>query len=110
LADVVVVASVGTEAQTRLVSQTFLMKKAVVATTTGGLPEMISDGETGLLVEPGSAEAIANSVVSLARNPRRLQTLSEEAFRYAQEHFTFTSMMGQMLDTYTQAIVARNSG
>ena len=39
---------------------------AVVASDTGGLKEIISHGETGLLVPPASPESIANAVVKLA--------------------------------------------
>lgn len=35
------------------------MGKAVVATATGGLPEVVAQGETGLLVPPGDVESLA---------------------------------------------------
>ena len=109
LADVIVVASIGTEAQTRLISQAFLMKKAVVATTAGGLPEMILNNETGLLVEPGSPESIATAVLSLASNQSFMNFIREGAYQYGQDHFTFAAMMEQVLATYTDALSARNS-
>ncbi len=109
LADVIVVASIGTEAQTRLISQAFLMKKAVVATTAGGLPEMILNKETGLLVEPANSEAIATAVLSLAESPSLMDSICEGAYQYALEHFTFAVMMQQMLQTYTDALSAKNS-
>lgn len=109
LADVIVVASIGTEAQTRLISQAFLMKKAVVATTTGGLPEMILNNETGLLVEPANPEAIATAVLALADSPSFMDSIREGAYQYALKHFTFAVMMQQMLQTYTDTLSAKNS-
>jgi glycosyltransferase involved in cell wall biosynthesis len=46
----------------------------VVATRTGGLPEMIEDGETGLLVPPGDDGALAQAICSLLEcEPRRAE-------------------------------------
>ena len=40
--------------------------RPVIASAVGGLPEIVVDGETGLVVEPGDAEALADAIVSLA--------------------------------------------
>ena len=40
--------------------------RPVVASAVGGLPEIVADGETGLVVEPGDAEALADALVTLA--------------------------------------------
>ena len=40
--------------------------RPVVASAVGGLPEIVADGETGLVVEPGDAEALADALVALA--------------------------------------------
>jgi glycosyltransferase involved in cell wall biosynthesis len=45
--------------------------KPVVATTVGGIPEFVVDGETGLLVEPGNAAALAKAIECLLRDPER---------------------------------------
>jgi glycosyltransferase involved in cell wall biosynthesis len=45
--------------------------KPVVATTVGGIPEFVVPGETGLLVEPGNAAALAQAIDSLLRDPER---------------------------------------
>jgi rhamnosyl/mannosyltransferase len=46
--------------------------KPVVATRIGGIPEYVSHGETGLLVPPGDAPALAEAVLELLRNRPRL--------------------------------------
>jgi len=103
ITDIVVIASISTEAQTRLVSQCFLMKKNVVATTVGGLPEMIVDNETGLLCEAKSAQALADKVSLLLKNPDLKNKIVENAYQHAQEYSTFDYMMKFMLDVYQQA-------
>jgi glycosyltransferase involved in cell wall biosynthesis len=39
--------------------------RPVIASAVGGLPEIVVDGETGLVVEPGDAEALAEAMVTL---------------------------------------------
>src|SRR4029079_5219080 len=45
--------------------------KAVVATRVGGIPEFVVPGETGLLVEPGNAMALAEAIGCLLRDPEQ---------------------------------------
>jgi glycosyltransferase involved in cell wall biosynthesis len=45
--------------------------KPVVATTVGGIPEFVVPGETGLLVEPGNVQALAEAIGCLLRDPER---------------------------------------
>ncbi len=51
----------------------------VVAGRSGGVPEVVADGETGLLTSPGDATAFAAAVRTLLNNPRRLQAMSAAA-------------------------------
>jgi glycosyltransferase involved in cell wall biosynthesis len=104
IADMVVVASIATEAQTRLVAQAFLMKKNIVATTTGGLPEMIEHQRTGLLCEPGNAEQLAAAIGQLLDDPALALQLREQAYRHAMDFMSFDYMMQGMLGCYRQAL------
>ncbi|TDR80768.1 glycosyltransferase family 4 protein [Paludibacterium purpuratum] len=104
LADIVVVASIGTEAQTRLVAQAFLMKKNIVATTVGGLPEMIRHDETGLLCAPGDAGALRQAVTRLLDDAGLAEALRDAAYRHALAHMSFDYMMQGMLACYRQAL------
>jgi glycosyltransferase involved in cell wall biosynthesis len=107
ISDIVVIASVGTEAMTRLVSQCFFMKKNIVATNVGGLPEMIEDKVTGLLSEPRDPQALANNVESILENQSLKIQYQQNAFKYAQENFTFSSMMEFMINTYNFSLRSR---
>ena len=57
------------------VVEAMAMGKAVVATTTGGLPEVVAQGETGLLVPPGDVESLAAAVVSLLEDRVRREQM-----------------------------------
>ncbi|HET7839983.1 MAG TPA: glycosyltransferase [Terriglobia bacterium] len=56
---------------------------AVIASKIGGLPEIVVDGESGLLVPAGDASALANAIVSLLTNENLRLRLAEGARRRA---------------------------
>lgn len=49
--------------------------KPVLATRVGGIPEFVSDGETGVLIAPDDPAALATSIVQLLNDPQRLATM-----------------------------------
>ena len=53
----------------------------VVATPVGGTPEVVVDGETGLLVPPRDVEALAAALRELLADPERAQRLGEAGRR-----------------------------
>jgi glycosyltransferase involved in cell wall biosynthesis len=55
----------------------------VVATAVGGVPELVADGETGLLVPPGEVRTFAAALASLAGDPDRRHELGAAAVRRA---------------------------
>jgi glycosyltransferase involved in cell wall biosynthesis len=66
--------------------------KPVVASTTGGIPEVVRDGETGLLVPPGDGRALADGICQLLDNPEGGRLMGE-AGRLRAASFTFERMM-----------------
>ncbi len=59
-----------------------------VATRVGGIPEVVEDGVSGVLVAPGDAVALARSLETLIADPARRKALGEAAKRRAREHFS----------------------
>ena len=53
--------------------------RAAIVTDVGGLPEIVADGETGLVVPPEDAEALAAAIVALARDHERVRRFGEAA-------------------------------
>jgi peptidoglycan/xylan/chitin deacetylase (PgdA/CDA1 family) len=53
--------------------------KAIVAARTGGMPEVITDGDDGLMVDPGDADALAAAIVDLAGDEDRRAQLGARA-------------------------------
>jgi len=65
--------------------------RAVVAARVGGLPEIVADGETGLLVPSEDEEALAQAIVALISDPERVRRLGAAARRRALEAFPESS-------------------
>ena len=60
---------------------------AIVSTTVGSIPDMVSDGRNGILVPPADPRALAAALASLARDRRRLQEMGALSRRLAEaEH------------------------
>jgi glycosyltransferase involved in cell wall biosynthesis len=81
--------------------------KAVVATTTGGLPEVVAQGETGLLVPPGDVESLATTVVSLLEDRARREQMGICGRERAQERFSLSASVRQMEQLYGEVLVAQ---
>ncbi|TAL09165.1 MAG: glycosyltransferase family 1 protein [Nitrospirae bacterium] len=86
------------------VLEAMAMRKPVVATTTGGLPEIVQDGETGMLVPSGDAGALAGAVSSLLQNPGRRKQFGEAGRARVAAHFTVEAMMDRLTSGYETLI------
>jgi glycosyltransferase involved in cell wall biosynthesis len=86
------------------VVEAMAMGKAVVATTTGGLPEVVAQGETGLLVPPGDVESLAATVVSLLQDPVRREQMGRNGKARAQERFSLSASVRQMEQLYGEVL------
>jgi glycosyltransferase involved in cell wall biosynthesis len=67
----------------------------VVATTAGGIPEAVEDGQTGCLVPPGDPAALAEALATLLRDETRRRVLGEAGRRRFEERFTVDRMVDE---------------
>jgi len=104
--DVVVVASIEVEAQSRIVPQSFASQRAVVATRVGGIPELVRDGYNGLLVPPGDGKAMAGAIQRLIEQPDLRTKIAVAGYATAQERLSLDRMMKETLAVYERAIRA----
>ena len=63
--------------QSGVVYSSFALNTPVIATRVGGLPEMIDDGKTGIIIPPKDVTALASAIQSYLDNPDLLQEMSD---------------------------------
>ena len=69
----------------------------VVISDLGGIGEIITPGETGILLEPGEYEGLASALDALTQNADRRQALGASALAHAQTHFNCRVNLGRIL-------------
>jgi sugar transferase (PEP-CTERM/EpsH1 system associated) len=80
----------------------------VVATRVGGLPELIDDGRTGLLVEPGNVPELAETLLSLLSDPERSRRMIEAGRREVESKYDIGRMAGEYHNHYLDLLKTRN--
>jgi glycosyltransferase involved in cell wall biosynthesis len=81
---------------------------AVIASATGGLPEIITDGETGRLVAPGDSAALARSVAELIDDPAERERLGLAAAEDIRARFAPGRLLDAIHDLYEELSTARD--
>lgn len=74
----------------------------VVATRVGGVPELIRDGETGLLVEPGDVDALAEAMGRIERGPEVASRMGLQGRALVKEKFGFERQSGLWDQVYRE--------
>jgi L-malate glycosyltransferase len=74
--------------------------KPIVATTAGGIPEVVVDGETGCLVAPRDHEGMARAIVSLLKDEALRRRMGEAGRTRARVHFSAERMVQDTLRVY----------
>jgi len=81
----------------------------VVATAVGGTPEVVLDGQTGLLVAPGDPSALADAMFTLLANPRLAERFGRAGRARVEAHFGEGQMIGQ-IEALLDRLVERHLG
>jgi mannosyltransferase len=76
----------------------------VVATTVGAFPELVADGVTGALIEPGDTGAMVDAVSPWLDAPERLSQGAQAARARASEHFDIANEARAIVDVYTDLL------
>lgn len=75
----------------------------VVATGVGGVPELVADQRTGLLVKAGDCDGLAAAMLRLFRNAEMRQVLARSAAEHAERAFSAASMANAYMELYERA-------
>jgi glycosyltransferase involved in cell wall biosynthesis len=78
--------------------------RPVIVSAVGGLPEIVADGESGLVVPPADAEALAEAIVALAGDLARAAAMGRAARERALSEFTPEQCVERVEQLYARAL------
>ncbi len=83
--------------------------RAIVATRAGGIPEIVDDGRTGVLVEPRDHAAMAREIVRLLRDDDLRRRMGEAGWARVGERFTVERMVAETAAVYERVAGTRRA-
>ena len=102
-ANIVVIAS-RSESMPLLLYDAMAMARPIVATAVGGIPEVLEDGVTGILVPPESPHDLAMAMERLLSNPAMAMTLAEQARITAMERYNTDHCVQEVQQAYQRLL------
>ena len=102
--DVVVLSSLNSEGVPQALTQALAMERAVVATSVGGIPEIIREEETGLLVPPGDAGRMAFALLRLLNERELRSRLGKTGYCYVNQSLSLAKMLDKTEALYREAV------
>jgi len=82
--------------------------KPVVATSVGGTPEAIVDGETGLLIPPRNPEALASAIIRLLKNPELRTKMGRAGKERVLKQFSILRMVTKTQQLYKELMIEKD--
>lgn len=76
----------------------------IIASSVGGIPEVVIHGKNGYIIEPGDSQSLAEYILSLAGDPELRQTMSERSRRRAAEHYSTEVAFGRLESLFDEII------
>jgi glycosyltransferase involved in cell wall biosynthesis len=97
------------ETSPTIIAQSLAVGRPVVASRVGGIPEMITEGETGYMVQPGDEQALAEKLIGLLHEPERTRAMGERGRSFARQRYEPSAVADQTVNAYRYAIAAANN-
>lgn len=91
-----------------VILESFAYKKAVVATNFGSLPELVTDGQTGLTFDYGDSDSLRSKIVSLFADPARARELGEKSFRLLCDRYSPERHYALLSELFCKVTAQRN--
>ncbi|MCC7517791.1 MAG: glycosyltransferase family 4 protein [Verrucomicrobiae bacterium] len=102
--DVFVLPSYANEGVPQALLQALAMRRPVVATAVGGIPEVIASGVHGLLCGPNEPDALAENILRVLTDPPLARSLAERGRERVLEHYSLTQMINHLEQIYTERL------
>lgn len=102
--DIGLVPSLGSEAVSRAALEWMCAARPVLASSVGGLADLVENGETGLLVQPDSPAELAEAACELLAQPQKLTRMAEQARKRYEQLFTLEKFAAETYDFYNSLL------
>lgn len=86
--------------QSGVPSIAYTFKKPIVATATGGLPELVDDRKTGYLVKPADSQALAQAVIKILKDDKRRKEMGQRGFEKMKKELSWEKIALQTVEVY----------
>jgi D-inositol-3-phosphate glycosyltransferase len=107
LADLAVYPSIADETFGVAVCEAMACARAVISTRVGGIPELIADGESGILVKPRDWEELGEQISLILSDADRRLSLGERALERVKRYFTWEKVAERLDSVYRRALDPR---
>jgi glycosyltransferase involved in cell wall biosynthesis len=104
--DLVVDASYAGLGLTGSIREALAVETPVIATDLEGMPELITDGETGLLVPPRNPDALAQAMLRVLENPARAKAMARAGRKRVETEFSLTAKLDRTEALYARLVAA----
>ena len=84
----------------QVIKEAFYLKIPVIATDVGGNHELITNKETGILIEPENPNQMLNAINELISNNQTKNKLTENAFQFINKNFSWDILMEKYTNLY----------
>ena len=84
----------------QVIKEAFYLKIPVIATNVGGIPEIIENKKTGILIPPENPNQMIEEINNLLKNPPLIDELTENAFNFINENFTWDVLIDKYIQLY----------
>lgn len=98
--DIVVIPSIFPEPFGRVALEAMFFGKPIVASRVGGIPELIKDKQTGLLVSPGVPEELAQAILILVKDPKLRESMGKSGKLVSDTEFSSKRIVDKHLRIY----------
>ncbi|MBN2284810.1 MAG: glycosyltransferase family 4 protein [Tissierellales bacterium] len=95
-----------TEGLPMVLLEAMASEKPVIATRVGEIPKVIEHDYSGLLVEPGDVQGLADSIMMLLENPDKASQLAKNGYRKVEQEFSSKRMANEYMKVYHELLSA----
>jgi glycosyltransferase involved in cell wall biosynthesis len=88
------------ESLPQVIKEAFYLKIPVIATNVGGIPEIIQNEQTGILIPPENEQEMINAINNLIKNDSLIKTMTNNAFIFINKFYSWDKLLPKYIELY----------